>query len=175
MKHTVLNIIGICAVIVSITTAIFLAKEKTMQTGINLKDMDMTTIPGDDFYDFATLGWRNAHPIPNDYARYGSFDVLREENDKRVRQIAETDTGKIGKLYKIAMDEKKLNADGVKPVQKYIAEIDAIKTRDELPAFLGKLHSFSGGFFSDGVALDEKDTEHYLYNIGQETSSRKIH
>ena len=167
MKHTVLNIIGIFAVIVSITTAIFLAKEKTMQTGINLKDMDMTTIPGDDFYDFATLGWRNAHPIPNDYARYGSFDVLREENDKRVRQIAETDTGKIGKLYKIAMDEKKLNADGVKPVQKYIAEIDAIKTRDELPAFLGKLHSFSGGFFSDGVALDEKDTEHYLYNIGQ--------
>jgi len=167
MKHKLLNFIGICAVVISVAFAIFITKEKIMQTGIKLQDMDMTVIPGDDFYDFATLGWRNAHPIPNDYARYGVWDVIIEENNKRVREIAETDTGKIGTLYKIAMDEKKLNADGVMPVKKYIDEIDAIKSRNELPEFLGKFHSFNGGFFSDGVALDEKDSEHYLYNIGQ--------
>lgn len=167
MKHTLLNIIGICAVILTVATAIFITKEKQMKTGINLKDMDTTVVAGDDFYDFATRGWRNNNPIPKDYARFGSFEVLIEENNKRVREIAESDNGKIGNLYKIAMDEKKLNADGTKPVQKYIDEIDAIKSRDELPTFLGKFHAFSGGFFGDGVGLDEKDSEHYLYNIGQ--------
>ena len=167
MKHTLLNIIGICAVVIAVAFAVFINKEKQMRTGINLNDMDTTVVAGDDFYDFATKGWRNANPIPNDYSRYGVFDVLVQENDKRVRKIAETDNGKIGLLYKIAMDEKKLNNDGVSPVKKYLAEIDAIKTRDELPEALGKLHSFSGGFFSDGVSLDEKDSEHYLYNIGQ--------
>lgn len=167
MKHKLLNFIGICAVVISVAFAIFINKEKQMQTGIKLKDMDLTVVAGDDFYDFSTKGWRDAHPIPSDYARYGAFDILNEENNKRVRKIAETDNGKIGTLYKIAMDEQKLNSDNIAPVKKHIDDIDAIKTRDELPAFLGKTHSFSGGFFGDGVALDEKDSEHYLYNIAQ--------
>jgi putative endopeptidase len=167
MEHKLLNIIGIIGVVVAINVAALLNKENNMNMGIKLENMDLTVRPGDDFYDFATKGWRDNNPIPNDYVRYGSFDVLINTNQERVRKIAETDTGKIGQLYKIAMDEKKLNADGVAPVKKYIDEIDAIKSKDELPEFLGKFHSFCGGFFHDGVGLDEKDSEHYLYNIGQ--------
>ncbi len=167
MEHKFLNIIGICAVVMALAFAFFETKVKKMDTGIKLNDMDLTVKPGDDFYDFATRGWRNANPIPADYSRYGMFDVLVNTNLERVRDIADGDNGKIGKLYKIAMDEKKLNADGVGPVMKYLQQIDEIKSREALPEFLGKFHSFSGGFFSDGVALDEKDSEHYLYNIGQ--------
>ena len=167
MEHKFLNIIGICAVVVALAVAFFETKGKKMDTGIKLNDMDLTVKPGDDFYDFATRGWRNANPIPADYSRYGMFDVLVNTNLARVRDIAENDKGKIGKLYKIAMDEKKLNTDGTAPVAKYLQQIDAIKSRSELPEFLGKFHAFSGGFFSDGVGLDEKDSEHYLYNIGQ--------
>ena len=167
MEHKFLNIIGICAVVAALAVAFFETKGKKMDTGIKLNDMDLTVKPGDDFYDFATRGWRNANPIPADYSRYGMFDVLVNTNLARVRDIAENDKGKIGKLYKIAMDEKKLNTDGTAPVAKYLQQIDAIKSRSELPEFLGKFHAFSGGFFSDGVGLDEKDSEHYLYNIGQ--------
>lgn len=167
MEHKFLNIIGICAVVVALAVAFFETKGKKMDTGIKLNDMDLTVKPGDDFYDFATRGWRNANPIPADYSRYGMFDVLVNTNLARVRDIAENDKGKIGKLYKIAMDEKKLNTDGTAPVAKYLQQIDAIRSRSELPEFLGKFHAFSGGFFSDGVGLDEKDSEHYLYNIGQ--------
>ena len=154
MEHKLLNIIGIIGVVVAINVAALLNKENNMNMGIKLENMDLTVRPGDDFYDFATKGWRDNNPIPNDYVRYGSFDVLINTNQERVRKIAETDTGKIGQLYKIAMDEKKLNADGVAPVKKYIDEIDAIKSKDELPEFLGKFHSFCGGFFHDGVGLD---------------------
>lgn len=138
-----------------------------MDMGIKYENMDMTIVLGDDFFDYATLGWRRAHPIPDDYTRYDAIEILRETNLKRVREIAENDTGKIGTLYKIAMDEQKLNDDGIKPVLKYFAEIDAIKNKSELPEYLGKNHAFFSSFWGDAVALDEQDSDHFLYNIVQ--------
>ena len=169
MKNKLLNIIGIIAVVAAVVIAHYLTKPKDviMNTGIRPENMDTTVRPGDDFYAYATNGWRSAHPIPDDYTRYGVFDVLHDTNLVRVREIAETDTGKIGTLYKIAMNTEKLNADGVRPVAAQIAEIDAIKSRDELPEFIGRMHQMTSAFWGDGVALDETDSTHYLYNIGQ--------
>ena len=79
-----------------------------MTAGIKLENMDKNFTPGDDFYEYATHGWQVAHPIPDDYSRYGAFDVLRNTNLERTREITENDTGKIGTLYKIAMDADKL-------------------------------------------------------------------
>ncbi len=138
-----------------------------MNTGINMAGIETSINPADDFFDYATLRWRRANPIPDDYTRYGVFDVLYDTNLKRVREIAENDNGKIGTLYKITMDESRLNANGTTPVKKYFDEIDAIKTKSELPAYLGKIHGFISSFWGDGVSLDERDSEHYLYNLGQ--------
>ena len=167
MEHKILNLIGICAVVTTIVLAFFILKENKMTTGLDIKNMDFMVAPGDDFYDYAGRGWRESHPIPADYSRFGTFEILDEENDTRVRKIAETDSGKVGTLYKIAMNEKKLNADGVAPVQKYLAKIDEIKTRADLPDALGKFHAYGDGFFADAVELDEKNSDYYLYNIVQ--------
>ncbi len=134
--------------------------------GIKLENMDMTVKPGNDFYTYANGGWQKNNPIPDDYSRYGAFEVLRNTNLERTREIAENDDGKIGMLYKIAMDERKLNADGVRPVQPQLDEIDKL-TRKDLESYMGKSFTFSSAFWGDGVALDEKDSEHFLYNIGQ--------
>ena len=88
-----------------------------MNTGIKMESLEKTINPGDDFFDYATLNWRRSHPIPDDYTRYGVFEVLAETNLGRVREIAETDDGKIGTLYSIAMNVEKLNADGTAPVK----------------------------------------------------------
>ena len=167
MKNKLLNIIGIVAVCVMVMIAFFITKGKTMQSGIKTENMDISVKPGNDFYDFATKGWRNNNPLPNDYTRFGSFEQLDEENNKRVREIVENDNGKIGMLYNIAMDEQKLNADKTKPVQKYLDEIDNIKNKNDLVKYLGNAHKYSSAFWGDGVGLDEMDSEHYLYNIGQ--------
>jgi len=167
MQNKFLNFLGIFAVIIAISAAYFLTKEKVMTAGINIENMDLSVRPGDNFYDYATRGWRRDNPIPDDYTRYGTFEILHNKNLERVREIAETDTGKIGTLYSIAMDAEKLNADGTAPVAPYIAEIDKIKSAADLPQYLGQMHKFTSAFWGDGVALDEKDSEHYLYNIGQ--------
>ena len=166
MKHKILNIIGIIAVIFSATYAYFLTKEKALNIGIKTENMDTNFRAGNDFYQYATNGWRIANPIPDDYSRYGAFEVLRNTNLERTREIAENDNGKIGILYNITMDENKLNQDGTKPVSNLIAQIDNL-TRDDLEEYLGHAFTFSSAFWGDGVALDEMDSEHFLYNIGQ--------
>ncbi|MDR2413125.1 MAG: M13 family metallopeptidase [Rickettsiales bacterium] len=167
MKNKLLNIVGIIAVAFAIGLVVFIQKERKMSMGVKLENMDLSARPGDDFYDYATLGWRRANPIPDDYSRYGVFDELREVNMQRVRDIAENDKGKIGLLYKIAMDGQKLNSEDVRPMQKFLARIDDIKTKAELPEYLGRMHKHSSSFWSDGVALDEMNSEYYLYNIRQ--------
>ena len=166
MESKFLNIVGVIAVAAAIVWAHSINKEKTMNAGIKIENMDANIKPGDDFYEYATHGWQVANPIPDDYSRYGAFEVLRNTNLERTREIAENDTGKMGMLYKIAMDAEKLNADGTEPVKPLLAEIDNL-TRSDLEKYLGHMHRFSSAFWGDGVALDEKDSEHFLYNIGQ--------
>lgn len=166
MRSKIWNIIGIVAVIAAIVWAHNIQKEKLVNAGIKLENMNTAFNAGDDFYNYATNGWQQKNPIPDDYSRYGAFDVLRDTNLQRTREIAQQDSGKIGMLYKIAMDAEKLNSDGTKPVAPQIAEIDKL-SRADLEKYLGKLHRFSSAFWGDGVALDEMDSEHFLYNIGQ--------
>ncbi|MBO4626006.1 MAG: M13 family metallopeptidase [Alphaproteobacteria bacterium] len=138
-----------------------------MDAGIKIENMDLSVKPGDNFYDYATRGWAIKNPIPADYTRYGSFDELRNTNLERVREIAENDNGKIGTLYDIAMNAEKLNAEKTAPLAPYFAEIDALKSPDDLPKYLGRMHTFASAFWGDGVSLDEMDSDHYIYNIGQ--------
>lgn len=167
MEHKLLNFLGIVAVLSAVGFATYTSRGKNMDAGIKIENMDLTVKPGDDFYDYATRGWAVSHPIPDDYTRYGSFDALVNTNLERVREIAETDSGKIGMLYDIAMNAEKLNTDKTAPVAPYLSEIDELKSASELPKYLGKMHKFASAFWGDGVSLDEMDSDHYIYNIGQ--------
>lgn len=167
MRNKILNIIGIIAMAVACVVVYLSTREKVMTAGIKTENMDTSVRPGENFYDYATRGWRNANPVPDDYSRYGAFEVLHDTNLARVREIAENDTGKIGTLYKIAMDTNRRNTEKTAPVQSYLDAVDEIKSAADLPAYLGRMHRYAGAFWGDAVALDEMDSEHYLYNIYQ--------
>ena len=168
MKNKILNLIGILSMACALGIAFNkYSEEKIMTAGIKTENMDTSVKPGNGFYEYATNGWRKANPIPDDYARYGSFEILYEQNLERVHKIAQTDTGKIGTLYKIIMDDERRNAEKTAPVQSYLDAVDEIKSASDLPEYLGKTHRFVGGFWGDMVALDDKDSEHFIYNIVQ--------
>lgn len=167
MKNKILNIIGCIAVILSVVVAVFVSKEKKMQIGIKPENMDLNVKPGQDFYDFATAGWRKNNPLPDDYVRFGSFETIDKANNERVREILENNDGKIGTLYKMAMDMDKLNADKTAPVAPLFAEIDNIKTTTDLIKYMGKNQKYINAFWDDGVILDDKDSTHYIFVITQ--------
>ena len=64
--------------------------EKTLSSGINPANMDTTYLPGTDFYEYATHGWQVSHPLTAEYSRFGSFDVLQENNNKQLRDLIDS-------------------------------------------------------------------------------------
>lgn len=146
--------------------------------GISLADMDLTTAPGVDFYQYANGGWIASHPLKPEYARFGSFDVLREQNVERLNELfsqmseltpeAGTVDQKIVDLYKQGLDSLRLNEEGAAPVKKYL---DGIYQVDSKQAFVKKLAELNligeGGFFGVGVDADLMDSKMQVLYLGQ--------
>lgn len=57
------------------------------KTGLVEANFNKSVRPADDFYQFATGGWQKNNPLPAAYSRYGSFDQLAEDNNKRISTI----------------------------------------------------------------------------------------
>ena len=70
-------------------TILFMASCANNQTtpAIDLTNLDTTVAPSEDFYQYATGGWQVKNPLKPEFARYGSFDVLRENNEKRINEL----------------------------------------------------------------------------------------
>src|SRR5450756_2115666 len=118
------------------------AADNATAASLNLSNLDHSVKPGTDFYRFATGGWCDANPIPDEFSRYGSFDKLRDENQRQIRELI-VDLGasrhekgssaqKIGDLFRIGDDSAKLNAEGVKPLQESLNALQSLKNREEL-------------------------------------------
>ena len=56
---------------------------------IDLANLDSTTAPGTDFYQYACGGWMQRNPLKPEYARFGTFDQLRENNLEQIRGLIE--------------------------------------------------------------------------------------
>lgn len=153
-------------------------KQQTVGTGIDLANLDQTVSAGNDFYHFATGGWRATHPIPAEYSRYGSFEVLYENNNKQLRELIETVASekhavgsleqKIGDLYNMAMDSVKLNKEGFEPIRADLEMIEAISARgDVFPMMVNLMKKGVRGYFSFYIGADIKDSKQNLLEFNQ--------
>ena len=158
-----------------------LASCSQKQTGvpaINTADLDTSVRPGDDFFLYANGGWIKNNPLKPEYARYGSFDVLREQNVENLNALFSEMTKmtpepgtidqKIVDLYKQGLDSTRLNAEGGAPLKKYIDELYAVADKKALASHLGKLNLVGeGGFFGGGVDADLMDSKTQIFYLGQ--------
>ena len=146
--------------------------------GIEIANMDTTYVPGDDFYMYATGGWQEANPIPDEHSRYGTFDKLRENNQEQVQGLIEelgaedhqqgTNAQKVGDLYSMGIDEAKLNAEGYEPIKPILAEIEAATSKDDIVRLMAEINKFAASpFFGFGVGPDTKNSTMNIAHIYQ--------
>ena len=141
--------------------------------GLNTETQDASVKPGDDFNAYVNGAWLSSFEIPADRSRYGSFDLLREKSEQRVRFIIDdlaaaapaidTPEGKIGAIYNAYMNTEVINAAGLAPVAPYFAKIDAVSNLDDLAkltATVGYASPINGFVF-----VDDKDPETYIFQM----------
>ena len=165
------------------------------------ENLDRTVSPAEDFYEYAIGGWRENHPIPAEYSRWGAFDVLQQKTEERLRVILEdasrarapegSDLQKIGDFYRSGLDVAAIEAAGTGPIDPEITRIEAIQDRDGLETEIARLHgvgvdaAFDFGAMSDpgestriiGVAdeggLGLVDRSYYLATDGPAQALRR--
>lgn len=121
---------------------------------IDLTNLDTTVAPSEDFYQYATGGWQEKNPLKPEFARYGSFDVLRENNEKRINELfsamakTKAENGsveqKISDLYKMGLDSVRLNAEGLSVLAEDLKAINAITDGESLAKVVADIHFTSG-------------------------------
>jgi len=152
--------------------------QEPLNSGLDKTDFNTSVRPGDDFYEYACGGWMKKHPLPAAYSRYGSFDRLQEDNDKRINGILSelqnnsyeqgTIEQKLSDLYKLAMDSVRRNQEGVAPVMPLIKRLEAAKTNKQLLAIQLELAPYGEQeFFNAGFGADEKNAEQNILNVYQ--------
>ena len=132
---------------------------------INRANFDESVALNDDFYQYATGGWQAANPLKPEFARYGTFDQLRETNEVRLNELFAdiakskakpgTVDQKIADLYNMGLDSVRLNAEGVAPLKADIDRLMSVNSREHLPYALAIIHTCSSNpMFSTGVSAD---------------------
>ena len=145
---------------------------------IDMSYLDLSVAPGTDFNQYANGGWIKNNPLKAEYARFGSFDQLREDNVERLNGLfAEMSKlnpakgsvdQKIVDLYKLGLDSTRLNAEGAEPVKDELRMIYSAGDKKELVAVLAKLNlAGGGGFFGMGVDADLMDSNKQVLYLGQ--------
>src|SRR5215813_5472540 len=120
--------------------------------GFDQANMDKTAAACTDFYQYANGGWLAANPIPAAYSSWGVANLLDERNKDVLHEILEaaaknTDAPKgsseqkVGDYYATCMDEAKIEAEGLKPLDQELALIKGIDNQEKLQTEISHLHS----------------------------------
>ncbi|UKK60974.1 M13 family metallopeptidase [Prevotella communis] len=149
-----------------------------LQSGIKLGDLDTSVRPADDFYEYACGGWMKKNPLPAAFSRFGSFDRLGEDNNKRINDILNellnntyakgTTEQKLSDLYKLAMDSVRREKEGLQPVMSKLKALESAKTMKQLFAIQMEMAKYGNmEFYRAGLGADEKNASQNILSVNQ--------
>jgi putative endopeptidase len=153
-------------------------QDQKKEQDLNVDYINTDVDPGDNFYNFVNDGWMEAYPIPADESRFGSFDLLRKKTKEKVKGILEecknsdSDNGtieqKIGDFYELGMDTGKIEKQGLKPLEKELAKIKSIQSKEDIQKQFMHFHNYNiGSFFGIGASADAKNSDMNIAQLSQ--------
>ena len=145
--------------------------------GIEIADIDESVRPGDDFYRHINGKWLDSFEIPEEYSSYGSFTVLFERSEARVRGIIEDAAGgdtapgsveqKIGDFFASFTDVDAIEAAGLDPLAEDLAFIEGLQTHEDVARAMSRPDLGVGGFLGGWVDIDSKQIDRYVVYLTQ--------
>jgi len=142
------------------------------EPALDVTSMDRSVDPCADFFQYSCGGWLKKNPIPPDQSSWDTYSKMQDENTARLRGILEEAaaggaqrnpiTQKIGDYYASCMDEKTVDAAGLKPLQPYLDAIAGLRAKADLAQVAADAaytsHYRRSTFFFFGSDQDAKDS-----------------
>jgi putative endopeptidase len=171
---------AVLVVTLGLASAIGAAQAPAASTAFDVSELDPAVSPCTDLNAFVNAKWVAAHPIPADRVRWGTFDVLADQNLETQRRIVEKAAREsadapahsvarlVGRFYRAGMDEAAIDRAGLAPLEPELAKIAALQTPADIAAYIGD--SFSRGqndLFGVGAVPDFKNASIQIAMVAQ--------
>ncbi|RZO78220.1 MAG: M13 family peptidase, partial [OM182 bacterium] len=161
---------------VAANTAAETAAPELGSFGIDLSHQDADIKPGDDFFRYTNGRWLETFELPASRSNYGSFAVLGDRSDQRVRTIVddlasmEPAAGsieqKISDYYLSYMDVETLNELGISPLLPGLATLNEIETREDLITGFGRAQiDNTASPFGFYISADRADADRHQLTL----------
>jgi len=147
--------------------------------GLHPDRADPSVSAQDDLYRHVNGAYIARTPIPPDKSWYGAFIEVRDRTLDQLHGIVDglgddpaagkdPDVRKIRDFYASFMDEGRVNALGLQPLQGELARIDALASKDQIPELIAHFNEIgvSAPYQSD-VHQDAHDSTRYIVDFRQ--------
>ena len=131
--------------------------------------------PGDDFFAYANQKWLDANPLPPEFSRFGSFNLLREKSTSDVKALVDelvskdpasltADEKRIVDAYNAFQNTAAIDSAGLAPAKPYLDAISGAKSLSALAQLWGEpgYPAPLGGY----VTVDAKEPTRYSVYTG---------
>ena len=151
--------------------------QKTVIAGFDFANLDRSVSACQDFNQFANGGWMARNPIPGAFSVWGRFTQLDEQNILVLNQILEDllkkknligNEQKVADYYSSCMDEQKIEAEGIKPLEPELERINQVNDLLSLEDEIGRFHAHRiPAIFGFGANQDVKDSSQIIAQLVQ--------
>ena len=152
--------------------------QDSVVAGFDFSNLDRSANACQDFNRFANGGWMDKNPIPAAYSVWGSFSQLDEQNINVLHEILEGllkkktlapgNEQKVADFYGSCMDEPRIEAEGVKPLETELQRISKISDLLGVEDEIANLHAHRVPVvFGFGANQDFKDSSQIIAQLVQ--------
>ena len=143
-----------------------------LTSGLDTAAFPSVIKPSDDLFRFVNGPWIDTYRLPDDKARYGSFDKLAEDAESQIRDILEDEdcpAAKSQALYRSFMDTDAIEAAGATPIRPALDAIDHASDKAALTRTIGALKPIDMGpdVFDIAVFGDPKNPDTNVVHLEQ--------
>jgi putative endopeptidase len=178
MKSPIVGVLFFVSLFLSTAHASSFDPNESM-IGIDVKAIDTSVKPCDDFYQYACGTWIKNLELPADKSRVvrsfteiydRNIDILHKilENGAKGKGRIEAEAQKLNDFYASCVNEKEIEKVSPSALKAQFATLDQLKTKDDLSAYLAQIQLRGvSAFFSFGSETDLVDPDHKIASIAQ--------